>query len=221
MDKEQMIYLQQQFRLYLKNRNPNHEESTHDTKKSDAFYPLRHPNVGMNFYEVYSSRENVDYYCKLFESYWINEKKKSHKSVGAYQKAFKEFFDFFSELSENINNTSQIQPSRTIVLSSRINRKIKIADDLKKDYQNKCQICEKKLQVGEDEYYSEVHHIIPLGEPHNGYDTKDNMIVVCPNCHVQLDKGFIKINLSSMCILENHNIDEKYITYHNNEIFVK
>lgn len=217
MNKEQIENLKKEFKLYLEIKYPGHSEETYKTKKSDAFYPFRHPNVGMDFFEVYSSKENLEYYCELFESYWINEKKKSSKSIGAYKKAFQDFFEFFcKEVNSNISSTT-----RSLILINRINRNIKLADDLKKDYQNKCQFCREKLKIGKNKYYSEAHHIIPVGEPHNGVDIRDNMLVVCPNCHVQLDRGFLKINLCDMFVIDNHNINQNSITYHNNNIYIK
>lgn len=126
MNNEQMKILQKQFKEYLENKYMMHTEATYDTKKSDAFYPLRHPNVGMEYNDVYSSKENLEHYYELFESYWIYEKKKSPKSIGAYKKAFKDFFDF---IHEDINfEVSETKTTRTISMISRVNRNIRLAE---------------------------------------------------------------------------------------------
>ena len=57
-----------------------------------------------------------------------------------------------------------------------------------------------------------------MGSPHNGPDVKENIIILCPNCHVKFDNGVIDI--SKLKINENkyHKIDEQYITYYDEHI---
>lgn len=57
---------------------------------------------------------------------------------------------------------------------------------VKKLYDNTCQICDTKLVTAAGPY-SEGAHIRPLGIPHNGPDTLDNVLCLCPNCHVLFD----------------------------------
>ncbi len=80
---------------------------------------------------------------------------------------------------------------------------------------NTCQICAEKLQIGDNSYYSEVHHIRPLGMPHNGPDIIANMICVCPNCHKKLDYGFAQIDFNNINLLTRHTIERVFIDYHN------
>jgi 5-methylcytosine-specific restriction protein A len=82
---------------------------------------------------------------------------------------------------------------------------------------NTCQICDFQLQIGPSSYYSEVHHIMPLGNPHNGQDILSNMICLCPNCHKKLDYGFVRIEIDFEDLPE-HTIDPQFIQYHNNRI---
>jgi predicted restriction endonuclease len=46
-------------------------------------------------------------------------------------------------------------------------------------------------------YYAEAAHIRPLGTPHNGPDAPSNMIVLCPNHHLQFDRGVISIEFKA------------------------
>ena len=41
--------------------------------------------------------------------------------------------------------------------------------------------------------YAEAAHIRPLGAPHNGPDTSDNILCLCPNHHVLFDHGSVEI----------------------------
>lgn len=69
----------------------------------------------------------------------------------------------------------------------------KKAAALKQHYDNTCQFCGTRLQVAEDRFYSESAHIKGLGEPHNGPDKASNMLVLCPNHHLQLDRGVLRL----------------------------
>lgn len=109
------------------------------------------------------------------------------------------------------NNEETIRVLRTI---DAILRKKTLINRIKKLYNNTCQICGMQLKVGAIKYYSEVHHIIPLGRPHNGIDSLDNMICVCPNCHVQLDLKSIPLD-KKLLVVSKHEINDEYITKHN------
>lgn len=86
--------------------------------------------------------------------------------------------------------------------------------EIKALYKNKCQICGERLHVRPGEYYSEVHHIKPLGKPHEGQDDKDNMICVCPNHHTLLDFFALRLD-TSLLMLNKHSLNEEYVAYHN------
>jgi 5-methylcytosine-specific restriction protein A len=93
-------------------------------------------------------------------------------------------------------------------------RNQKLVSDLKKLYDNTCQLCGLRLQISPGKYYSEIHHIKPLGQRHNGPDHKANMLCVCPNHHTLLD--FFAIRLDSNVLFYNkHSLDEAYLSYHN------
>lgn len=96
-----------------------------------------------------------------------------------------------------------------------IQRNQNLVAALKNLYDNKCQLCGTKLKISDNKFYSEVHHIVPLGQPHNGPDKSSNMMVVCPNCHVQLDFKAIKLSKDKITFKAPHDIDDKNIEYAN------
>ena len=108
---------------------------------------------------------------------------------------------------------------RTRVQINRINRKMRLARKVKSLCESKCQVCGDRIQIGEGEYYSEAHHIQPLGIPHHGKDELENMICVCPNCHVKLDYGIIRLDRDRLYFLDKHPIGDVYISYHNKTYF--
>ncbi|MCY4093708.1 MAG: HNH endonuclease [Gammaproteobacteria bacterium] len=67
------------------------------------------------------------------------------------------------------------------------------AASLKQRYRNKCQFCGTRLHVGDAHYYSEAAHILGIGMPHNGPDSISNMLVLCPNHHIQFDRGILRL----------------------------
>ncbi|WP_198370335.1 HNH endonuclease [Roseomonas rosulenta] len=70
-----------------------------------------------------------------------------------------------------------------------------LAMRLKAHYGHTCMACGSRLAVGLDpeRFYSEAAHIKPLGKPHDGPDSPDNMIVLCPNHHLQFDRGIVSL----------------------------
>ena len=93
----------------------------------------------------------------------------------------------------------------------------KKAAALKRHYNNTCQFCGLQLDVGETHYYSEAAHIKGLGEPHNGPDKVSNMLVLCPNHHLQFDRGVLRLEragseykISSQA--NNHPLNGKKVT---------
>ncbi|MEO3405459.1 HNH endonuclease signature motif containing protein [Mucilaginibacter sp. CAU 1740] len=89
---------------------------------------------------------------------------------------------------------------------------------LKRLYEFTCQICLGRLKLASNEYYIEIHHIIPLGRPHNGKDSLDNMICVCPNCHVLLDFKAIPLTKNGFKLLK-HTISPTSMDFHNEQFF--
>lgn len=66
------------------------------------------------------------------------------------------------------------------------------AQRIKSLYNYQCQMCGVRLE-GLAGPYVESAHIRPLGTPHNGPDTTDNMLCLCPNHHVLFDHGGVSI----------------------------
>ena len=101
---------------------------------------------------------------------------------------------------------------------------------LKRHYDNNCQFCGTRLQVADGHFYSEAAHIKGLGEPHNGPDTTTNMLVLCPNHHLQFDRGVISLRkvginyqirskaagdpLHGKTITLTHTLEDEYVRHH-------
>jgi putative restriction endonuclease len=92
------------------------------------------------------------------------------------------------ELNYNKNKTKR--KAGTVL---RIVRDTAIARDIKLLYKFECQICGTALKTKKG-LYAEGAHIKPLGKPHNGLDSTDNLLCLCPNHHVMFDKGSFAID---------------------------
>ena len=120
-----------------------------------------------------------------------------------------------SAQSVDLGNRS---PGRAQIQVSRVIRDTRLSRYLKQLHNHKCQLCRTRLRIAGGAGYSEGHHLRPLGEPHNGPDIPENVIIVCPNCHAKLD--FVAMPLVSDRIrnVRGHNVGEEYVRYHNSLI---
>ncbi len=106
--------------------------------------------------------------------------------------------------------------------------------ELKEKYNHRCQICGLQLYKGNGEYYSEGHHLRPLGREHFGVDDEDNIIILCPNHHTEFDYGVIAIDPKTKRIIHvdpknefhdknlvnKRNLKNDYLIYHLENVFV-
>lgn len=131
--------------------------------------------------------------------------------------------------------TDDVFPSRQTTLRDRLLRDRAIVNSLKQQYDHTCQVCGHRLYQASDTGYSEVHHLKPLGTPHNGPDVPENMLVVCPNHHADFDNGMLAVRPgeytivhdydetltgSTLDLQQSHTIAETFLEYHLNKIAV-
>lgn len=128
---------------------------------------------------------------------------------------------------------STVEPERTTTIRDRILRDQTLVAELKSQYDHTCQICGHRLQSASGTGYSEVHHIKPLGNPHNGPDISENMLVLCPNHHADFDNGMLtvtpntqtvnhayddRVSGTQLTIHDDHLINAVFLEYHHNRI---
>ena len=95
-----------------------------------------------------------------------------------------------ASVGEKLGNTN---PQRELTTTSRIVRSSAVGNKVKAHYDHTCQICGVRLLTPAGPY-AEGCHVRPLGKPHNGPDTTDNVLCLCPNCHVLFDTHAITID---------------------------
>jgi putative restriction endonuclease len=111
-------------------------------------------------------------------------------------------------------------PERRQTTVLRLVRDTAQARRIKELYDYRCQMCGTRLE-GLAGPYAEAAHIRPLGAPHHGPDTPDNILCLCPNHHVLLDHGGVGIgeDLSligadgRLTVHSQHQINEAHLRY--------
>lgn len=128
------------------------------------------------------------------------------------------------EAAHAIVRGDNIPTARRESTVQRIVRNYEVAASVKRLYDHTCQLCGTRLETAAGPY-SEAAHIRPLGIPHNGPDTLDNLLCLCPNCHVQFDGHALTVDSdatihklgSSFGKLRTHlehRINVDHLTYH-------
>lgn len=86
-----------------------------------------------------------------------------------------------------------VDPGRRTVTHDQVTRARALSLAVKELYDYACQVCDIRLSV-QGRGYAQGAHVRPLGRPHGGTDTPDNLLCLCPNCHVLFDNGEIVVN---------------------------
>lgn len=118
-------------------------------------------------------------------------------------------------------------PNRRESRVSRVIRDTAQARALKALYAHSCQICRIRLECPAGSY-SEAAHIRPLGAPHNGPDTMNNLLCLCPNHHVLFDNGAVSVAADLTLIgaegrlacHRDHHINQNHLAYHREYLLV-
>ncbi len=113
------------------------------------------------------------------------------------------------------------KPGRIKVSTTRVIRDTTLSRRLKGLYDYTCQVCGLRLE-GAGGPYAEAAHIRPLGRPHDGPDTYDNLLCLCPNHHYLFDFGAFGIdddlNLigldGALRLHRDHKIERSHLQYH-------
>ena len=107
-----------------------------------------------------------------------------------------------------------ISPAERIEYNgNRVKRNVSFAEQIKVLYDNTCQVCNVFLKTPiEGVGISEAAHIKAIGKPHNGDDTKANMLCLCPNHHAQFDRYTFYIEPETLEIVGLEEYKGKFIS---------
>lgn len=130
------------------------------------------------------------------------------------------WWELWEDLARDLEEPTS-RTARQAVRVSRIIRDSTLIRELKALHTHCCQLCGQCIELPDGRRYSEGHHLQPLGHPHNGPDTRANILILCPNHHAMCDLGAIGLDLASVHQHEQHKIDARFVHYHNEVIVVK
>jgi hypothetical protein len=122
-------------------------------------------------------------------------------------------------------------PERTTTKVSRYIRDSRHANRLKPLYGYKCCLCQTIIERPAANHYVECCHIRPLNQ--GGHDSEDNLLILCPNHHVEFDSGALTLEPSTHTLKHinpanpingrrpslRHRIDETNIEFHYTIVF--
>lgn len=192
-------------------------------------------------------------YSKGDQKIWIEGEGRYSGPLAEYVDDWNAIFEYATEpdspdLSRHSTDGSSIEASdltntelpdgtetteRRSTLRDDIVRDRKLVQSLKNLYDHTCQICGDRRRQGPDEGFSHVHHLMPLGKPHDGPDVPENVLVVCPNHHEDFENGMLTIDPQTLEVnhfyeesttgrtvetKRDHEIAPQYIAYHNDVI---
>lgn len=133
-------------------------------------------------------------------------------------------------IQRDMERTKSSEPRRAQRVVDQLLRSETLVTTLKEQYDSTCQLCGARRKQGSETAYSECHHVKPLGSPHDGPDELPNMLVLCPNHHIDFDYGMVRVDPQSFEIehaydeevyteLEvQHDVATEYLLYHNQEL---
>ncbi|MEV8225210.1 YDG/SRA domain-containing protein [Streptomyces sp. NPDC079167] len=91
---------------------------------------------------------------------------------------------------------------------NRIIRDTAVSRRVKRLHDYTCQICGLAISVGRNgEKYAEGAHMQALGGPDGGPDVDGNVLCLCPNCHIRLDRGALYIT-DYLHVIDRYATDE-------------
>lgn len=129
---------------------------------------------------------------------------------------------FLDGLNLATEPTSRYGPApRRETTMLRIVRDTAVTQTVKRLYDYCCQVCGTQLQ-GAAGPYAEAAHIRPLGTPHHGPDTLENVLCLCPNHHVLFDLNSFGISDDGqllglpgrLTVHKKHFIGSEFLAYH-------
>lgn len=119
-------------------------------------------------------------------------------------------------------------PTAVTGVVTRVVRDTNVSRSIKRLHNHRCQICDTALSVPGGAI-AEGAHIRALGKPHNGPDTPDNLLCLCPNHHALFDQGGIYLEddltvkthlgerLGPLKVKSEHPLNPDSIRYHRDQ----
>jgi hypothetical protein len=100
---------------------------------------------------------------------------------------------------------------------SRVVRDSQLARRVKERSDYQCQVCDADpIGLPNGTVYAEAHHLHPLSE--GGPDDEENIICVCPTCHVKLDYCSQELEVKALNARSDFTVSHEHVRYHNKHV---
>lgn len=143
-----------------------------------------------------------------------NFKSVLRKYVAMVRSNYRGLFDGFTTPAVDVDPDDL--PPRVRTEITRVIRDTALCRKIKRLYDYRCQRCGDRVELADGEYYAEAHHLRPLAKKHGGRDVEENIICVCPTCHVLFDYSVVPIKPGTLRE-HKHPLSKDSIAYHNAE----
>lgn len=170
-----------------------------------------------------STRQHTYRYDGLYlvERWWVDRGKSGFR---IYRFALRKVDDkpITTPAGELPLPASNQEPDKIESYTTRVIRDTWVAETVKELHHHFCQTCSTRIER-HGGAYAQAAYIRPLGRPHNGPDSADNILCLCPNCHALFDGWAFAIEddgsligTLSGCLFEreNHTVNREYLRYH-------
>lgn len=170
-----------------------------------------------------STRQHTYRYDGLYlvERWWVDRGKSGFR---IYRFALRKIDDkpISTPAGELPLPASNQEPDKVESYTTRVIRDTLVSETVKEIHQHFCQTCSTRIERPGGAY-AQAAYIRPLGRPHNGPDTVDNILCLCPNCHVLFDGWAFAIEddgtligalSGSLFEREDHTVNRDYLRYH-------
>ena len=170
-----------------------------------------------------STRQHTYRYDGLYlvERWWVDRGKSGFR---IYRFALRKIDDkpISTPAGELPLPASNQEPNKVESYTTRVIRDTLVSETVKELHQHFCQTCSTRIERPGGAY-AQAAYIRPLGRPHNGPDTVDNILCLCPNCHMLFDGWAFAIEDDGTLIgalsgtlneVEAHTINREYLDYH-------
>ncbi|MGA9575560.1 MAG: YDG/SRA domain-containing protein [Lysobacterales bacterium] len=170
-----------------------------------------------------SARQHTYRYDGLYlvERWWVDRNKSGFR---IYRFALRKIDDkpISTPEGELPLPNSNLEPGRVKSYTTHIVRDTLAAEAVKEAHRHVCQACSTRIERPGGAY-AQAAYIRPLGRPHNGPDTADNILCLCPNCHVLFDGWAFAIEDDGTLIgalsgsldeVEAHSVNREHLGYH-------
>lgn len=122
-----------------------------------------------------------------------------------------------ADVEENAQPSERLPSGHGERKTTRIIRDGQLSRRVKEKSGYRCQVCgSSPIELPDGTWYAEGHHLRPLS--HEGPDVEENIICVCPSCHVKLDYGTIRLGHDALSEASESPVGSKFVKYHNSHV---